>query len=87
MNKPTIDQLLSNEVEWKILDKMIHNWRGLSRDTLQASIDALWYKCTPSTPVKKYTCRICKNETLLQKGVDQYCPNCKDKTVIWWTEI
>jgi hypothetical protein len=84
MHKPTIDQLLSGEVEWLILDKMIHNWKGLSRDTLQASIDALWYKCTPTTPIKKHICHGCNQEITIKRG-DNTCHYCN--TGIYWGTI
>ena len=84
MHKPTIDQLLTGEVEWKILDKMIHNWQGLSRETLQASIDALWYQCTPSTPTKQYQCHGCRKLTPIKRG-DNTCQHCN--TGIYWGTV
>ena len=57
------------------------------KDLYDALIDVFVDHYEEPEETKQYQCRICKNETELQKGIDTKCPNCKDKTVIWWTEV
>ena len=57
------------------------------KDLYDALIDVFVDHYEEPEETKQYKCRICNNVTELKKDVDTQCANCKDKTVIWWTEV